>query len=220
MSNIVRIGMRVAAVVLALAVMGPALAQEPTPPPVIPVARITSPIKEQEARNTLVIVGSAVAPGFTRYEIAYALEPEATNWIIIGGNNQPVPNGVLQAWNTRPLADGQYALRLQVFSSDGAVNESIVRNIKMVNAAQAAATPAPGASTETAGGGQRASELESARNTLDQLVATAERLPGAFVRGLRWAAFGLAGLIGYALLKKLASLAAARLFRKPVDYGS
>lgn len=220
MSNIVRVALRAATVALALAVAGRAFAQEPTPPPVIPVARITSPIKDQDVRNTLVIVGSAVAPGFTRYEIAYALEPEATNWIIIGGNNQPVPNGVLQAWNTRPLADGLYALRLQVFSSDGAVNESIVRNIKMVNVAQAAATTAPGASTDTASGGQRANELESARNTLDQLVNTAERLPSAFVRGLRWAAIGLAGLIGYAVLKKLALAAAARLFRKPVDYGT
>lgn len=191
----------------------------------VPVVRITSPIKDQNTRGTLLIIGAAVSPNFARYEIAYAKEPEAEAWIIIGGNNQMVPNGTLLAWNTRPIPDGAYALRLQVFTTESTVTQALVRNITLSNQAAAApsqtAVPGAGASTVAvpAAGSQQVNELDTARSTLAIAISTVERLPSAFVRGARWAVYALGALIAYTLLKQLGMLLWRRFLRKPVDYG-
>ncbi len=195
-------------------------AQDATPPPaVIPIARVTSPIKGQDARGTVVIEGAAVAPGFTRYEIAFASEPDVASWTIIGGNNRQVPIGSLLAWNTRPISDGGYALRLQVFTNEGVVNEVIVRDIKLVNQAAGAARGADTTAADSPAGAARNVEVDGTRNLLRQITAAAERVPLAFSRGVRLVAYALGGLIAYTLLKMLAAWLWARYGRGKIDYG-
>ncbi len=195
-------------------------AQDPTPAPVVPVVRITSPIKDQTARGTVLIVGAATSPLFSRYEVSYAAEPDAESWIILGGSTRPVANGVLQSWNTRAVPDGKYALRLQVFNSDATVNEVAVRNITLNNqAARAAARDDAPLSTPSSAGSARNNEIETARSTIGQIGALLNRLPAAFARGLRLGAVALGVFIVYALLRQILFVLWPRIVRRPIDYG-
>jgi len=182
-----------------------------------PMARIVTPVREQTLRGSVTIQGSASAPAFARYELAYAAEPDLANWVVIGGGVQPVEAGFLGVWNTRALPDGQYALRLQVFGLDGGVGEVLVRNLKLANA-QAASTPAPAVPTPPPTGGVTA-EIQTARDLLNVIIATVERLPSAFLRGARLAALALLAFGGYLLLKRTAQFIVRRYTQRPIDYG-
>ncbi|BCX03232.1 MAG: hypothetical protein KatS3mg053_1170 [Candidatus Roseilinea sp.] len=182
------------------------------------LARIITPVRDQTLRGSVTIQGSATSPVFLRYELAYAQEPDLANWIVIGGGVQPVPSGMLGAWNTRPLPDGKYALRLQVFGADGSLNEAIVRNLTLANAT---AEPTPAASaviTDAAGPGVIA-EVQTARDLLQVAIATAAQLPDAFARGARLAILGFLAFGAYLALKKVVLFALQRLTHQPVDYG-
>ena len=185
-----------------------------------PQARITLPIRGQTLRGSISVQGSASAPQFTQYQVAYAPEPDLSNWTIINGALQPVPNGTLAEWNTRPLPDGKYALRLQVFSTDGGVSETLVRDITLANAV---ATGTPGAESnavisdtgQTLGASDSTSPSSA---TADQSIDLAD-VPQAFLKGVRYTLYAFVALGAYVLLKKLAGAAVRRLIRKPTDYG-
>ena len=182
-----------------------------------PSARITTPISDQTVRGSVAIQGTAKSDAFTRYEIAYAAEPDLASWTVIGGAVQPVEDNLLAVWNTRPLPDGAYALRVQVFNSDGSVLEGFVRNVKVANAV---ATPLPAVVTETGAGNETASQVSGADTAA---AASAQEfdlasIPAAFVRGGRIALLAFAGLGAYVLFK-IAGWAFRRWFAKPVDYG-
>jgi len=205
----------VAAVCAALTTGSPASAQSSEA-----LARIITPARDQTLRGNVTIQGSATSPVFSRYELAYAPEPDLSTWIVIGGAVQPVASGTLGAWNTRALPDGQYALRLQVFGFDGSLNETIVRNLKLANADAAPGSSAVVTDTATtAPGTGMVAEVQTARNLLQTIIATASQLPDAFMRGARLALLGFAALGAYAALKKIVLLALQRLMRQPVDYG-
>jgi hypothetical protein len=196
-----------------------AVAQDPTPIPVVPIARITSPIKSQQTRGTVVIQGAATSPNFQRFEIAYALEPAGEPWTIIGGSTTPIPGGTLQSWNTRPLPDGDYILRLQVFNTDSTVFETRVTGVKLTNQALAngQAAIAPGAVITRPSAVN--TEIDTARRTLDQLNSAITRAPAAFTRGVRLALYALAGVVAYGLLRQLAFWLWKRYVRRTIDYG-
>jgi hypothetical protein len=208
----------VVAACAALAAGSPAAAQSSES-----LARIVTPVRDQALRGNVTIQGSATSPVFSRYELAYAPEPDLSTWIVIGGAVQPVESGMLGVWNTRALPDGQYALRLQVFGVDGSLNETIVRNLKLTNASArpgspTASTVVTDTTTATPGSGVVA-EVQTARNLLQTIVATASQLPDAFMRGARLALLGFVALGAYAVLKKIVLLAIRRLMQRPVDYG-
>lgn len=185
-----------------------------------PRAQITLPASGQTVRGTVTVQGTATSPFFSRYELAYAAEPDATNWISLGGNVQLVDNGTLGVWNTRPLADGQYALRLQVFNSDGGVTEAVARNITLANAAAIAPGPATIITDNLQGQGPAVvEEVETARNTLQDVAATLSELPDAFLRGARLALLAFVALGAYVLIKKLVLYGLRRAASRPVDYG-
>lgn len=184
-----------------------------------PRAQITLPGKDQSVRGTVSIQGTAMSPTFSRYELAYAAEPEVVNWISLGGSVQPVQNGQLGVWNTRPLGDGKYALRLQVVGTDGTVIESIVREINLVNAGTAPSPDASTAVTDTVDGPAVINEVQSARDTLQVIGDTIGQMPDAFVRGGRFALLALAALGVYNLLKKIGTYAIERFLRRRIDYG-
>jgi hypothetical protein len=184
------------------------------------LARIFTPVRDQTLRGNITIQGSAASPVFSRYELAYASEPDLSTWIVIGGAVQPVESGMLGVWNTRALPDGQYALRLQVFGFDGSLNETIVRNLKLANAGAMPDGSAVVTDTATAAPGTGVvAEVQTARNLVQTIVATASQLPDAFMRGARLALLGFVALGAYAALKKLVLLALRRLMQRPVDYG-
>jgi hypothetical protein len=216
----------VRALLAALFTLAPLLtarAQDPTPVPIVPIARITSPIKDQEARGTVIIQGAAVSPVFRRFEIAYAREPELETWTIIGGSVQPVPGGVLQSWNTRPLPDGVYTLRLQIFTTESTLQETRVSGLRLTN--QASAANAAGSTAQqpaTVGGpasAEGANEVDTARNTFEQLTRTANRLPAAFSRGVRIGLYVIGALVVYGVIKQLGLWLYKRYVRRRIDYG-
>ncbi|MFC1465168.1 MAG: hypothetical protein ACFLMY_09995 [Candidatus Brachytrichaceae bacterium NZ_4S206] len=184
------------------------------------LARIVTPVRDQTLRGNVTIQGSATSPVFSRYELAYAQEPDLANWIVIGGAVQPVQSGMLGVWNTRPLPDGKYALRLQVFGVDGSLNEAVVRNLTLANAA-AAPTPAIATViTDTTGPSAGVvAEVQTARNLLQIAIATVAQFPDAFMRGARLAILGFLALGAYLVLKKAVLFAIQRLTQRPVDYG-
>jgi hypothetical protein len=193
----------------------PALAQAPDPR-----AQIAVPGTDQTVRGTVNIQGTASMDNFSRYELSYAAEPDAVNWVSLGGAVQPVTAGTLGVWNTRPLPDGNYALRLQVFDAAGGLAETTVRNIVLANAVAAPAPETGAAVTTTAGTSAGVvTEMQTARNTLEVITDTIGELPGAFVQGARIAVLGFLALGAYVLLKKVLAFALHRLTRRPIDYG-
>lgn len=185
-----------------------------------PRAQIAVPGTEQTVRGAVSIQGTAAMDNFSRYELSYAAEPDAANWISLGGAVQPVTAGALGVWNTRPIADGKYALRLQVFDTANTMTaQAIVRNIVLANAAAAPVPEAGAAVTTTVGGPAVVSEVQSARNTIEVIGSTAGEIPSAFERGARYALIGFVALGVYALLKKAFAFVIHRLTNRPVDYG-
>lgn len=186
-----------------------------------PSARITVPSRDQTVRGGVAIQGTAWTDLFTRYEVAYAAEPDLADWTVIGGAIQPVDNNLLAVWNTRPLPDGAYALRVQVFNSDGTMVEGYVRNITVANAVSApGGAPAGGApQAEPAPGAVDTSQAAS----LDEVGGAQEfnlaAIPDAFLRGARIALLAFAALGAYLVVKRLLSWIFRRWFARPVDYG-
>jgi hypothetical protein len=220
------IGGIVSAAFAALAALLPAGAQTPQPPPtptrsptttpVAPVARIVTPVRGQVLGASVTAQGSANVPGFSRYEIAYASEPDAKTWQVFGGGTQPVDNGLLSTWNTRALAAGEYALRLQVFSADGKSIESVVRNLKVEGAAAAATgVSTPGAASGT----PRPATSATPGAVATPAALDSAAIPRAFLRGAEIVGLAFAAFLGYLILKKVLGFAIGRLFRRPIDYG-
>jgi hypothetical protein len=186
--------------------------------PTAPIARIITPVRDQTLRGSVTIQGSANAPAFARYELAYASEPELTNWVVIGGGIQPVESGFLGVWNTRALPDGQYALRLQVFGLDGSMSEALARNLKLANAQEAGAS-APASPAAQPPASSVVAEIQTARDVLSTLISTVERVPEAFLRGARLAVLALLAFGGYLLVKRVALFILGRYTQRPIDYG-
>jgi len=210
-------GMRLAIAFLAALALTLAIEKVISAQPAAPIARIVTPVREQTLRGSVTIQGSASAPAFARYELAYAAEPDLASWVVIGGGVQPVEAGFLGVWNTRALPDGQYALRLQVFGLDGSISEALVRNLTLINA-QAANAPPPAATTPPSTSSVTA-EIQTARDLLNVIIATVERIPSAFLNGARLAMMALLAFGGYLLLKRVAQFVARRYTQRPIDYG-
>ncbi len=181
-----------------------------------PYARIGSPANDQSLSGTAIIQGTATHPNFLRYELSYAREPELAEWVSLGGSTIAVESGVLGAWNTRAVTDGTYALRVQVFASDGSVNEAVVRNLSVSNAPTGSTAPA---TSPAATGGQTLAEIQTARDVLQIVGDTLNRAPGAFLNGARWGLIALALVGAYAGLKKLVLWAWRRYRNERMDYG-
>jgi hypothetical protein len=209
-------------VVLALALV---LSYAPGAAPVaaqdVPVARISLPVRGQTLRGGVTIQGTAQSPLFVRFEVAYATEPDLANWTVLNGVLQPVENSSLAVWNTRPLADGKYALRLQVLNSDGSTNEVLVRDLTITNAA----VGAPGATAITPTSGLTSSAVitadlagTGAAGAKDQSIDLST-VPAAFLKGARYVLFAFLALGAYVLLKKILGALLRLVFKRPVDYG-
>ncbi len=114
------------------------------------VALITSPTQGEVVTGSVNITGTATHPQFARYEVAFAYDPNPTDtWFEIQPpSTHQVTDGILAVWNTTSITDGNYMIRLRVFSSSSSTpSETIVRNVKVRNNAPTEA-PAPSVTTE------------------------------------------------------------------------
>jgi hypothetical protein len=181
------------------------------------LARITVPGKSQTVRGNITIQGTASAPALLRYQVDFSIEPDLANWTLINADVKPVSNGVLAVWNTRPLPDGIYAIRVQVFTSDGLAAETFVRELKLANA-----TTTTNSDTTKEISATSSITTTAANSTVDDptgINLDLAALPQAFIRGARYALIAFGVLAAYLILKKILSAILHRIDRKHIDYG-
>lgn len=102
------------------------------------LAVITAPASGDSAAGALTITGTASGPQFERYEIAFAYDPNPTDtWFELQPPSPtPVVDGTLAVWDTRAISDGNYMIRLRVYSAgSNSPVETIIRNIQVRNTA-------------------------------------------------------------------------------------
>ncbi len=177
-------------------------------------AIITFPVAGHPVSGRFAVTGTAVMSQFDRYELSFAHDPNPTEtWFYIAeAARSPVSNDILAEWDVSGITDGNYMLRLRVFSADGTFLDAVVRGIIVRNnsptevpaptdtpapAAGATATPGPAA---TASPTPLTEQLPTPFNTLppqgagdgspseaDQAIAVSlGRLSQAFWSGVRW----------------------------------
>lgn len=100
---------------------------EPTPSPAPavvapncpnPSARLISPGQNQTISGSVPIIGTANIPNMQYYKLEFRPAGSSADYSYIGGQNAPA-DGTLTVWNTAPLPDGVYTLRLVVVDHTG-----------------------------------------------------------------------------------------------------
>jgi hypothetical protein len=96
--------------------------------------RITAPASGDVLQGLVNITGTSAVDGFFTSELsfAYASDP-ATTWFLIYSTDQPVVDGLLTAWDTNLITDGDYILRLRVTLQDGSLLETLVTGLCVRN---------------------------------------------------------------------------------------
>ncbi|MFA5034618.1 MAG: FlgD immunoglobulin-like domain containing protein [Candidatus Margulisiibacteriota bacterium] len=95
---------------------------------------ITYPILNQKLSGLVEIKGTALDTNFEGFKIEYSLNVIPYVWIEIGHSDIPKKDGILAAWNTAPLIDGQYVLRLTARDKAGnSLENSLIVNLNNDN---------------------------------------------------------------------------------------
>ncbi len=120
-----------------------------------PAALITSLSFDQPVRGTVTLTGSTADPRFHTYQLE-ARPLGLGTWtgpgvLELASGIAPVEDGPLGQWNTTPLADGDWEVRLSVTDSLGLVGVSLVRVI-VDNHAPFASVTTPARVNAAAGG--------------------------------------------------------------------
>jgi len=97
-------------------VQPPTLAAGGGPPPKEPVAEITAPTDGQHLCDLTEVTGSANCKRFSHWTLSYKAI-EDVGWIELIQSSSPAKNELLLVWDTSMLAEGDYDLRLAVYSN-------------------------------------------------------------------------------------------------------
>lgn len=119
----------------------PAQAQDiptltPTPTATRPLRVVTELIFPQThtaVAGTISILGSALLPGFRRYELHIAVAA-SEDWRWLQSSDAYVSEGELYRFDTTRLPDGFYDLRLRAINDDGNYDEAFVNDFEIRNA--------------------------------------------------------------------------------------
>jgi hypothetical protein len=99
-----------------------------------PTIRITSPASGDALQGLVDILGTSAVDGFYASELSFAYTSDTTNtWFLIYSTDAPVTEGLLAAWDTNLVTDGDYDLRLRVTLQDGTIIETIVTGLRIRN---------------------------------------------------------------------------------------
>lgn len=92
-----------------------------------PSAAILSPLPDEAVFGQVTITGTTAVPAFvsSQLDFSYASNPTGT-WFTIQASTQPVTDAALAVWDTTLITDGDYILRLRVFTEDGTLQEVTV----------------------------------------------------------------------------------------------
>ncbi len=95
---------------------------------------ISAPIAGQAISGQVSVVGTADAPNFAYAEVAFTYSADATStWFPLQTISQPVQESTLAAWDTTQISDGEYSLRLRVYSQDGTFQDFTVTGLQVQN---------------------------------------------------------------------------------------
>lgn len=116
-------------------------AQEvPTAPPTLTptrpirlVAEIIAPQSRSAVAGTVPFVGSALLPGFRRYELAIA-DAASNDWRWLMSSDAYVSEGELYRFDSTRVPDGFYDFRLRAIRDDGNYTEAFIQDVEIRNA--------------------------------------------------------------------------------------
>lgn len=130
---------------------------------------ISAPLAGETLNGQIPILGTADAPNFASAELAFAYAADPTgNWFPLQDLPQPVQESTLAIWDTTRITDGEYTLRLRVYSQDGSFQDFTVTGLQVRNN-----VPSAGLTSEPAA--QPADEIPAA--TEPPLVVESVPLP-------------------------------------------
>jgi len=90
-----------------------------------PNVAITSPPNGSEQAGLIPIVGSAIVPNFSHYEVEFGISDNPQGWGTVQGRTSiPIDNNVLAQVDLTGLADGPITLRVLVYDQQGNVAEA------------------------------------------------------------------------------------------------
>jgi hypothetical protein len=96
--------------------------------------RITAPASGDVLQELVNITGTSAVDGFFASELSFAYASDSTStWFLIYSTDQPVTEGLLAAWDTNLVTDGDYNLRLRVALQDGSLLETLVTGLRVRN---------------------------------------------------------------------------------------
>jgi hypothetical protein len=101
----------------------------PTPSPV----SVSYPIHGITLTGVVNITGSIALEGWTHYEVAFSYVAEGNDvWFVFAGGTNPVAENSLASWTTTAISDGDYNLRVRVFSP-GSFQDGFVYGLRVRN---------------------------------------------------------------------------------------
>ena len=95
---------------------------------------LSVPSRGQNVKGVVDITGSTLVDGFTSFIVDFAYSQDKTNtWFEIQSSNQNIASGVLARWDTQSITDGDYRLRLRVFTTLGEPKAYVVEDVHVRN---------------------------------------------------------------------------------------
>jgi hypothetical protein len=91
-----------------------------------PHAELTAPIAHDTVPSLVTFTGSAYAAHFREYVIEFGLGQQPKEWTEVHRGTKPVADGLLGEWYPDTVAEGDYAIRVLVIDSTGAITGDTV----------------------------------------------------------------------------------------------
>jgi membrane peptidoglycan carboxypeptidase len=76
--------------------------------------QIAAPAAQARLVGVVSVLGRAASPNLKRYDVEYGIGPNPATWTKIASGTTPVQAGELARWDTTPLPDANYTLRVLV----------------------------------------------------------------------------------------------------------
>ncbi|MFO7586285.1 MAG: hypothetical protein R6W69_16275 [Anaerolineales bacterium] len=136
-----------------------------TPDPAYPALAILYPTDGETLQGSLPINIAVNQPGINAWELSFAfIENPTDTWFSLARGSGPFEGEILR-WDTTPLTDGDYVLRLRATFSD-AYRDVLVTPLKIRNYSADTPTPAPDTTaTRTPGPLASPTQLPTPANT-------------------------------------------------------
>jgi hypothetical protein len=153
-------------------------------------AEIVAPMEGQALQGIVTIRGTASHPAFAAYELAFGLDPDPTDtWFpLTEPVDTAVVDGRLAIWDTGPISDGDYRLRLRVVLRSGTPLVAMVEDLRVRNytptevpVGQAQIEPTPEPTAVEAVGAELPTQAEPARPDRFRSALTAGAAIGTLV---------------------------------------